>query len=167
MIPIFDIHCHPSLKVYLCDADFTISHKPADDFIPGAMHYDLPGMQEGGVSVIISYQYVPEQGLGHMHKTAWLFRLLDGIGLSYAEKFERNDDTTTVFDQAMSGINAMNEKVLGAPANFNAVIPKKLADFEAGLAAGKTIILHALEGGASVGPRPAGYSGLPGAFADL
>src|ERR1700733_6758579 len=103
--PIFDIHCHPSLKVYLCDADFTISHKPANDFVPGAMHYDLPGMQEGGVQVIFSYQYVPEEGLGEMHKIAWLYKLLDGLGVKYAERFEQRGETTEVFTKTMNGIN--------------------------------------------------------------
>ncbi|MDO3644961.1 dipeptidase [Mucilaginibacter sp. L3T2-6] len=151
MTPIFDIHCHPSLKVYLCDADFSAAHKPQDDFVPGTMHYDLPGMREGNVKVIISYQYVPEQGLKHMPKTAWLFKLLEGIHLSYAEKFERNDEVTNVFEQAMGGIRAMDKKVADAPPEFNAVIPKNLADFDTALSAGKTIILHALEGAHQIG----------------
>jgi microsomal dipeptidase-like Zn-dependent dipeptidase len=156
MTPIFDIHCHPSLKVYLCDADFSVSHKPADDFIPGAMHYDLPGMQEGNVQVIVSNQYVPEQGLKTMPKTAWLYKLLDGIGLSYAEKFELNNDQVTIFDQAMSGIQAMNQKIAAAPPAFNAVNPKNLTDFEAALTAGQTIILHGLEGAHHLGRNLAG-----------
>lgn len=80
MQPIFDIHCHSTLKVYLCGADLSISHKPENDFIPGGMHYDLPGMKEGNVQIIISYQYVTEQGLKNMSKTGWLYSILAGVG---------------------------------------------------------------------------------------
>jgi microsomal dipeptidase-like Zn-dependent dipeptidase len=151
MTPVFDIHCHPSLKIYLCDSDFTISHKPASDFVPGTMHYDLPGMQEGGVQVVMSYQYVPEQGLLGLSNAGLLIRLLQLFGITPAERFEKNDETTTVFDQAMSGIVKMNTQVINAPAEFNAVVPVKLADFETALSGGKTIIVHALEGAHQLG----------------
>lgn len=158
--PIVDIHCHPSLKVYLCNTNIAEAHRPADDFIPGGMHVDLPGMQAGNVKVIISYQYVPEAGLGHMRNVSWLYTILRKLHVKITEKFELDSNGDDCYKKALSGIQTLNDQIAAAPAEFGAVSPVDLAGFDAAVAAGKTIILHGLEGGHHLGknlPQPEDY----------
>lgn len=149
--PIIDVHCHPSLKVYLCNTDISQEHRPKDDFVPGGMHVDLPGMQEGNVKVIISYQYVPEAGLRHMRNVAWLATILRKLRVKMIEKFESGDDGLDCFEKAMGGINLLNGQVAASATAFNVTSPKSLSEFDAAMADGKTIILHGLEGGHHLG----------------
>ena len=72
MIPIIDLHCHPSLKIYLFNKDVGKKHFPFADIVPTGMHVDLPGLDVSGVQVICCTHYVPEAGLGHLSKSRCL-----------------------------------------------------------------------------------------------
>lgn len=153
MIPIYDIHCHPSLKVYLCNAKIAQEHHHGSDFLPGQMHVDLPGMKTGGVQCVLSFQYIPEAGLGTMRKSKWLFSLMKGLGISITKKIESGLDGNGCFDQAMEGIGKMNDQVKEANDSgaFNITSPKNALEFEAAFNENKMIILHGLEGGHHLG----------------
>lgn len=150
MKPIFDIHCHPTTKVYLCNAQIARPHVPVSDFIPGGMHVDLPGMQTGGVHCIVSYQYVPEVGITKMPKAHVAINILDFLHVDIVEKLQKDEDGPSCFTQAMQGINSINQQLRNAT-NFNVALPTDLAGFDAALAAGQTIVLHGLEGGHHLG----------------
>lgn len=151
-IPIFDIHCHPGMKVYLCDADLTIAHTPRPDSNRRSVHVDLPGMKQGNVQLILSFQYVPEHGLGRMANTGLLFRLLhDVLHVDTALRFEDGTDGEDCTDKAMDGIRRTTRQIGNAPAEFNAVVPLDAASFLAAIKSGKTILLHGLEGSHHLG----------------
>jgi len=162
MKPIFDLHCHPTLKVWLCDAQFTIKHPAGitnSDFDGKVMHVDLPGMRDGGVQCIVSFQYVPEVGISKLPMANKAVKFLRLLRSRIPGKLQQDIDGSSCFDQAMAGIKAMNDQIDAAasayqndPATgFNVTVPKNSAEFEAALAAGKTIVLHGLEGSHQLG----------------
>jgi len=150
MIPIFDLHCHPSIKVYLCNAQIAKAHEPSSDFIPGGMHVDLPGMQIGGVQCIVSFQYVPEVGITQMPLAHFAIDILKALHVDIVTKLQQDVDGNACFDQAMQGIQSLNAQVTNAT-NFNVALPTNLAEFNAAIAANQTIILHGLEGSHHLG----------------
>jgi microsomal dipeptidase-like Zn-dependent dipeptidase len=150
MIPIFDIHCHPPLKVYLCNAQFDKAHRPTSDFIPGGMHVDLPGMETGDVKFLFATHYVPESGMKHMRKSAWLFRVLRWAGLKITHKFEP-DSGSECFEQTLDSIQRFNNQVAVAQDNFKVAVVKDLVAFEQADNQGQTILMHGLEGAHHLG----------------
>ncbi|MEO5891080.1 MAG: membrane dipeptidase [Ferruginibacter sp.] len=150
MIPIFDIHCHPALKVYLCNAQFEKAHRPTSDYIPGGMHVDLPGLEAGGVKFLFATHYVPEAGMKYMKNSAWLFRVLRWAGLKITHRFEP-DEGPNCFEKALESIRNFNEQVITAHKNFNVALVKNLAEFENACDHEKIILMHGLEGGHHLG----------------
>ena len=159
MEPIFDLHCHPSIKVYLCSAQIAEDHHSFlddasfADFIPGRMHVDLPGMDKGGVQCIVSFQYVPEVGITKMPKAHAALSLLKRFNAGIVPKMQQDTDGDACFQQALSGIKALNEQARAAAelGAFDVVTPKSSQEFEDALSKGQTIILHGLEGSHHLG----------------
>ena len=160
-IPIIDIHCHPSLKIYLCNKNIVHKHYPIPDILPSGMHVDLPGMEQGGVQIIFSYHYVPEAGLGLLPKSHRVFDLLSRLGLNIINKFEQNVPGNGCTQQALLSMELLNHQIKRAETTFNVTIPHNLQEFESALTTGKKIIIHCLEGGHHLGkdlPDEAGYT---------
>ena len=150
MFPIFDIHCHPSLKIYLCNKNINHLHYPLPDIIPSGMHVDLPGMRNADVKLIAANHYIPEAGFGHLSKSEWLFNFLKGLGLEIIDKFEP-DDTSEAFNKTMLSMELLNHQVKRGEKEFNVVVPKNLTEFEDAFKNDKTIVLHCIEGAHHLG----------------
>jgi microsomal dipeptidase-like Zn-dependent dipeptidase len=81
--PIFDLHCHPSLKYSILKDDvFYKRHQPASGpwgfNIPLGIYYDAPGSKRGGVKVLTNAHYVPENGF----RRSALLSFLQDIGVA-------------------------------------------------------------------------------------
>ena len=150
MIPIFDLHCHPSLKIYLCNKNINHHHYPLPDIIPSGMHVDLPGMRKAEVKLIATSHYIPEAGFGHLPKSNWLFNLLKKLGLNIIDKFEP-DNTSEAFNKTMISMELLNHQVIRGEKEFNVTVPKNLPEFEEAFANDKTIVLHCIEGAHHLG----------------
>ncbi|RCH55708.1 hypothetical protein DJ568_07430 [Mucilaginibacter hurinus] len=150
MIPIFDMHCHPALKVYLCNAQFQKAHRPTSDYMPGGMHVDLPGLEAGGVKFLFATHYVPESGMKYMKNSSWLFRVLRWTGLKITHRFEP-DEGPACFEKTLESIRGFNDQVTSAHNHFNVAVVKNLTEFENACDKGKTILMHGLEGGHHLG----------------
>jgi membrane dipeptidase len=151
MIPIFDLHCHPSLKIYLCGNDITREHHPAPDLLPTGMHVDLPGMKESDVKVIFSYHHIPEAGLLKMPGSGKLVRLLKKLNVSILRKVEPDRVGDAAMDLVLKSIELLNEQIANAPPSFDVTIARNLPDFNAALQAGQTIVVHCMEGAHPLG----------------
>jgi microsomal dipeptidase-like Zn-dependent dipeptidase len=151
MIPIFDLHCHPSLKIYLCNKDMRRKHYPLKDVLPSGMHVDLPGMEDATVKVAFCSHYIPESGFGHLSKSKWLFRILKKLQLNIINKFEPDDHTLGAFYRAVTSIELLNRQITNAGKDFNVTVARNLQEFETANDEQKTIILHCLEGGHHLG----------------
>ncbi len=150
MFPIIDLHCHPSLKIYLCNKDIAEKHYPVADILPGGMHVDLPGMQQSNVRVVFASHYVPEAGLGHLPKSQWLFKLLKKIRLNIVAKFESDVDDNTI-NKTLTSFDLLDHQIGKAENNFSVIVAKNLAEFEEAYTNEKTILLHSIEGAHHLG----------------
>src|SRR5579859_3336038 len=162
MIPIIDLHCHPALKIYLCNTDITKEHHPApDSVLPTGMHVDLPGMQESGVKVIFSNHHIPEAGLLNLDKSQTLVRLIKRLNPRILHKLEPDQNGDKAMKLVMDSIKALNDQIAAAPGKgFDVVIAKNLREFEAALKKDQTIVVHCMEGAHPLGrnlPAPADY----------
>jgi microsomal dipeptidase-like Zn-dependent dipeptidase len=162
MIPIIDLHCHPSMKIYLCNNDITREHHPAPDVVlPTGMHVDLPGMQESGVKVIFTIHHIPEADLLKTPKSQKLVRLLQRLKIKMLEKLEPDKDGDACMELVRQSISLLEGQIASpAAAQFNVVIARDLASFNSAWQQEKTIIVHCMEGAHPLGrnlPSPADY----------
>ena len=58
-----DIHCHPSLKIFLFDTHLAKVAHPHNLNISAKMFVNLSGMKTGGVNAVTVAHYIPEQSL--------------------------------------------------------------------------------------------------------
>ena len=161
MIPIFDLHCHPSLKIYLCNHNIMHVHHPvANNVLPSGMQVDLPGMAEAGVKIICSYHHIPEAGLLELSKSHKLVRLLERLKIRMLEKFEKDEPGDGCMEKVRESIRLLNGQIDMAAEQFDVTIVRNLAEFELAFAAGKTIVIHCMEGAHPLGrklPHPDDY----------
>jgi microsomal dipeptidase-like Zn-dependent dipeptidase len=151
MLPIFDLHCHPSIKIYLCNRKIRERHNPLPDVFPSGMCVDLPGMRDAGVQVIACSHYVPEIGLLKLKKSRKLVRLLKLAGLKLLQKFEDETIEDDAFIKSLESIRLLNEQIDKVEIEFNVTVSKNLTQFNEAFQQGKRIILHSLEGGHHLG----------------
>lgn len=150
-IPIIDMHCHPSLKIYLLGKEIWEKHFVLPDVVPSGMHVDLPGMNVSNVKVAFCYHYIPEVGFGHLLKSECLFEFLEKfLAREIIEKFE--SDNNDAFQKAMISIDELNEQIETAKRkNFDVTVATNLSEFNTAWSANKTIIVNCLEGGHHLG----------------
>jgi len=92
---IIDMHCHPSLKMYLLNKKMWRRHHnrhPGDNLTHQQL--DVHEMQYGNVRVMIAKHYLPEGGI----EREWglvrcLWPLLHFFASSFTDKFEHEDST--------------------------------------------------------------------------
>jgi microsomal dipeptidase-like Zn-dependent dipeptidase len=152
MIPIFDLHCHPTLKIFLCNQKIYQTHRPAPPGSPFGMDVDLPGMQEADVRLAFCSHYVPEAGFRSLRKSRWLFRLLQLLGVSMTKKFEKKNSSLDAYTKMLESMKKLNDQVATAQdMGIDVVLAKTPAAFETAYAQNKTILVHAMEGSHQLG----------------
>ena len=152
MIPIFDIHCHPSIKINLFNRQMKRRHQSASDLPSRGMYVDFPGMKAAGVQIIFSFHYIQEAGFGTLPKSQRLFRILERMGLPVFKKFEKREDGLDAFEKVKRSIQLTNQQVVEA-SGFPVTTPADWNTFQQSFAAGKIIVLHGLEGSHHLGRK--------------
>lgn len=112
-----DLHCHPSLKIYLFDKSaFSVKLNAKQktshgiNFLP--LQTNLPDMKKGGVKTAISAHYIPELGLireSSFLKTAALVMELFWKGL--IEKIETAENKQSLFNQTLLSLSIFEEYI--------------------------------------------------------
>lgn len=151
MIPIIDLHLHPSLKVYMFNKDIRQVHHPWSDIYPFGMHVDLPGMQQADVRVIWCSHYIPEAGFGKLEKSEWLFKLLRFFLRRIFAKWEIDGNKDDAFNKTLQSIDKINRQLISGSKEFNVVNPINLVEFNEAFRLGKMIVLHTVEGAHQLG----------------
>src|ERR1700754_1073658 len=144
---IIDLHCHPSLKMYLLDKHFWKRHHPR----PGAneirMQVDLRQLRSGHVSGMLATHYLVEAAAEREWSSLrFLWPLLTRFLKKFADKFENEDETN--IDQVKGMIKIMNDQIAHTnriQKDIQFVIATNYTDFEAALTAGHFPIAHAIE----------------------
>lgn len=162
MIPVIDIHCHPSLKVYLLDTDLFEAHITTRDFNPFVSRVDLPKMKKGNVRAIFNTHYLPEIGFKtECQRVAWLYDGINFLAPDVTDKLENDNNFNSPFEQTMQMINLFESKINEARSKgFNVEIARNFEQFKTGWENGSTMILHAIEGAHSLGRKRDGSEGI-------
>ena len=151
MIPLIDLHCHPTMKIHLFKQDIGVSHKLLPDKVPSGMHVDLPGMAEAGVRVIFATHYIPESGFAKMKNTKLLYKLLEKLDPQVTFKFEPDHDGEGAYMLLSQSMTLLENQIEKYSNEFNVVIPRSRSQFEYAWDSGKTIVIHAIEGSHHLG----------------
>ena len=151
MFPIFDLHCHPCLKIYLFNKNIALKHYPLPDLLPFGMHMDLPGMKHSQVKVACCKHYIPESGFGNLSKAQRVFKLLLKLSPHFMNKFEPDNEPEGAYNRAHNSIELLNEQISAAQNKFNVTVAKNLAEFDEAIKSDKTVFIHCLEGAHHLG----------------
>jgi len=147
-LPVFDLHVHPSLKVYLFNKKLYRQYPSGGAWNPLSMRVSLPKMNKGNARTIVSSIYLPEK---KMIDDCTLMRVgMRALGL-FNSKFrrirERNpfEVTIEILDHFEGAVEQAKKK--GWP---DLVLARSLQELREAEAAGKTAMIHAIEGAHSL-----------------
>jgi microsomal dipeptidase-like Zn-dependent dipeptidase len=150
---IIDLHCHPSLKIYLLDKKMWKHHHPWPGPNEIHMQVDLTQLKSGCVKGMMATHYLVEASIEKqwdMLKKLW--PLLSRIFHRLAGKIENEDESNV--SQIMKMINQLEGQLKECnkrQQDIEFVIAKSYAHFEASLQAGKLPVAHAIEGAHALG----------------
>jgi membrane dipeptidase len=138
-----DIHAHPALKAHLFSRNLHRHYASRPTVSPWASQSDFVVLRRGGVQLLWSSLYVPEREL---FEQCGLLRIA-GRFLPRASAVLRGDPTEEVFrmmDEMERQILVHGDRVCLARSN---------RELDAGLAAGKIVVVHTVEGAHVLGNR--------------
>lgn len=144
-----DLHCHPSLKSYLFNRRFKNDNPSGAgdnplEYMFRDMLTDLPKLQRGGVSAILSAVYVPERAM--LDDCTAL-----ALGPLFSERFRHciDRDPWTVTNEVL---DHFEDEVDDAAASGQPVrVAKSVVSLDAAIANGELAVVHAIEGAHSLG----------------
>jgi len=146
---VIDAHVHPSLKTYLFKKKLWKSHRSGGAFNPFTMRVDLPKTIAGGVDALVSSIYLPERGLLDDCK---LLKIASKIGPKRMRKLFKGDPlerTLEILSSFESAVNKANSK-----GRELARIVRSTDELVQAQSDRVIAIVHAVEGGHSLGGRP-------------
>jgi len=156
---IIDLHCHPSMKMYLEGKKIWKRHWFRS---PGAslfhMQIDVHGLATGNVAGMLASHYLVEGAV----KEKWtrlkkLFPVLKFVWLSEADKVEHEDysnftQISIMIDDLESQVHIANDKLKQRKKNMRIVIAQNWEEFRRALDSDDTIpMAHAIEGAHALG----------------
>jgi microsomal dipeptidase-like Zn-dependent dipeptidase len=146
---VIDAHVHPSLKTYLFKKKLWKSHKSGGAFNPFTMRVDLPKSIAGGVDAFVSSVYLPERGLLDDCK---FLKIASKVGpkrmrrLFKGDPLDRTLEILDDFEKAVVKANARGRELARIVRSTDELIQAN--------AEGVIAVVHAVEGGHSLGGRP-------------
>ena len=150
---IIDLHCHPSLKMYLWDKHLWKCHNPGPGTNDIAMQDDVKQLSSGYVKGLIVAHYLMEASA----EKNWsilksFFPLIKRILPSLADKLEHEDysnftQINIMIDTMESQMHVANQK----QHKIQFVVARDFSEFEQALKDGKLPIAHAIEGAHALG----------------
>lgn len=149
-----DIHAHPAMNAFLWDRDLRRHWFTGKTFNPLASLTDFPLLERGGVKVLWSSLHVPERELFRC-RLLWLAAHLTRGGRHLLKR--SGWECVLLMMDEMERQVARTERFEVARSN---------AELDAALAAGRTAIVHTVEGGHVLGAGLA-VDDLPGRVARL
>lgn len=146
---VIDAHVHPSLKTYLFKKRLGKAHRSGGAFNPFTMRVDLPKSIAGGVDALVSSIYLPERGL---LDDCRLLKIASKIGPKRMRKLFKGDPldrTLEILSSFESAVDKTNSK-----GRELARIVRSTDELVRAQSDGVIAIVHAVEGGHSLGGRP-------------
>jgi microsomal dipeptidase-like Zn-dependent dipeptidase len=150
---IIDLHCHPSLKMYLWDKKIWKHGHASPGINLTAMQYTVEELASGNVKGLLNAHYLPEAAL--TRESANLKGLLPWIKrffTDFAKKVEHEDRTNV--DQIYGMMKLLEDQVDIANQKqdkVKLVIAKDLKKFEDTIKESNIPVVHAIEGAHALG----------------
>jgi len=157
---IIDIHCHPSMKIFLFNQHLSKKADPMNLNFATKMFVNLPDMQQGGVNAAISVHYLPEHNLIVDVKKRKIFKIIvdiaeDAFGDFIEGKFEDMSAPTAPYEQIRKMMLLFEKDVEDtnndASNNYKTRVAKSYSEFISAINNGETVFLHSLEGAHCLG----------------
>jgi len=138
---IVDLHAHPTMKTYFGDAELKTRYTPGPGMNPFELRTSHPSLVAGGIDVLWSSVYVPEQ---YLKKDCWVMDVVAAFSPHLREAFESPADT--IAEKMIRHMEVQVEAVNDTkPAREMAVV-KSNADLDVALRDGKIAVIHTIEG---------------------
>jgi membrane dipeptidase len=148
--PVFDLHAHPSLKVYLFKKKLYKNYPAGGAWNPLTLRVNLPKMKDGGVQTLVCSHYVLEK---EMIDDCWLIKSGLSAGGLFIGRWKKILKKKP-YKVTKKMINVFNEAVEKAQQKgWQVTIAHTKTELEAALAADKIIFLHAVEGAHTLGGK--------------
>ena len=150
---VVDGHVHPPLKTLLFRSNLAKAHRSGGTFNPFTTRVDMPKTIAGGVDALVAATYLPEPGL--LADCAPL-RLLARLApkrirrLLTGDPFERTLELLDDFEGALARANTGGRELV-RPVRSTDELQRAAED-------GVVAVVHAVEGGHSLGGRPDGVA---------
>lgn len=135
-----DIHAHPAMNAFLWDRDLRRHYFTGRGFNPLASLTDFKMLEKGGLKVLWSSLHVPESNL----LGCWLLRLAAHVTSGGRKLLKLNE-----WECLLVMMDKMERQVARAEDRF--AVARSNAELDHVLAAGKTAIVHTVEGGHVLG----------------
>ena len=149
-----DIHCHPTIKVWLFDKTLRDTAKPPDDTelfdISNIdnVYVTIPRMEKGNVSMVWASYYLPESNLLNLAKVAPFIKSI--VINAFKKQVSRLENTAfpeTPFEQTKQMINKFEQEVL----RNGGSCPRSKAEMHDALNSNKKVFLQSMEGSHHLG----------------
>jgi len=146
---VIDAHVHPSLKTYLFKKKLWKAHRSGGAFNPFTMRVDLPKTLAGGADALVSSIYLPESGLLDDCK---LLKLASKVGpkrmrrLFKGDPLDRTMEILDSFEIAIEKANSKGRELARVVRSTDELVQVQQD--------GVIAVVHAVEGGHSLGGRP-------------
>jgi len=152
---IVDLHCHPSLKMYLWNKKIWRRYRPSSGTNPFPLQYTVDELSSGYVKGLLVAHYLVEaalvSGSAVLKKLfPWIKQLSPGL----ADKVEHGDYSN--FTQINVMIDILETQIQLANKKQNKiefVIARDYSEFEQALSQSKIPIAHAIEGAHALGTK--------------
>ena len=150
---IIDLHCHPSLKMYLWDKKIWKRHRPSPGLNPFSLTYNVDELATGNVKGFLCAHYLLERDF--LTESPLLRILLPILEIPFPElpdKIEHKDysnftQINVMIDTLERQVHLANQK----QQKVEFVIARDFAQFEQALDQRKIPIAHAIEGSHALG----------------
>lgn len=144
-VVVADMHAHPSLKTFLVGEKFHLPHRPGRGMGVFTLQTSLPSLQDGAFDIQVNTVYVPERGLAEdCFIVDGLSRAISRVRRGFKDPFAVTLETLDHFEEAVA--HAAREPKGRVP-----VVARSVAELEAALRDDRIAVLHAVEGGHSLG----------------
>lgn len=131
-----DIHAHPAMNAFLWDRDLRKHVMGGDAFNPLASLSDFEMLRRGGVKVLWSSLHVPEQGFLSSPPIHLLAHVTQGGRMLLRDN---------AWECLLAQMGDMEQQVARSDDGFRHA--RSNAELDAAIAAGRTAIVHTVEGG--------------------
>ena len=156
---IIDLHCHPSMKMYLEGKKLWKRHWLRS---PGAnlfhMQEDVHGLASGNIAGMLASHYLVEGAIKtQWTKMHWLLPVLKFVWFSEEDKVEHEDHSnmaqiSLMIDDLELQVHAANEKLLDRKKKMQILVAQNWEEFKKALDSEHVIpMAHAIEGAHALG----------------